>query len=392
MLHYNAEGKMSKTVFGVAKMRNSLVIFFFTVGLDSCIERFEYPGTTFANADVVVDGVITDDLGPYTIKLSRTVQVGSTLGGLTISKAKITMFSDAGESEILQETNLPGTYKTNPLGIRGRIGQEYWVKIELPDGRIIESFPDKMNPVGNIDSLYYQFETFVAENGKKSYGFTVFVNAIIPQVENSFTRWRFDGVYAVTTIPKLHPTPPPNVPVCPTTPLPCSGWEYYKGQLVSFGPCTCCNCWANQYEKKPTLLENKSASRIRGLQVGFVPVNYYTFQDKYRVTVTQMSLSEKAYQYWLTFKEQKEGTTSLFQPPYGKTESNLFKPSTSGKVVGIFYASAIVKRKIFIKKETNNAYLLAEVPLNCDGRFGPAGQSCLFMFPGSTNQKPDDWD
>jgi Domain of unknown function (DUF4249) len=361
--------------------------------LDSCIEVFEYPGSTYSNADIVVDGVITNEPGPYTVKLSTTVQVGASLGALSISNAKITVFSNAGEVEVLQETNLPGTYKTDPTGIRGTVGREYWVEIKLPDGRIFESFPDKMSPTGQIDSVYYQFETSVAENGTKSYGFRIFMDAQIPQVENSFTRWRFDGVYAVKTLPELHPIPGPSAELCQTSPLPCSGYtKNDNGKLIAIGKCTCCDCWANQFEKKPTVIENRSASEIKGLQVGFVPVNYYTFQNKYRVTVTQMSLSKKAYQYWLTFKEQKEGATSLFQPAYGKTESNLFKTSNTGKVAGIFYASAVVKRKIFIKKETNNAYLLAEVPLNCDGRFGPAGQSCLFVFPGSTNQKPDDWD
>jgi len=49
-----------------------------------------------------------------------------------------------------------------------------------------------------------------------------------------------------------------------------------------------------------------------------------------------------------------------------------FKQTGQGKVIGIFYAAATTQKKVFIKKETNNAYLLAEVPLNCDGGFGPA--------------------
>ncbi|MCE2893838.1 MAG: DUF4249 domain-containing protein [Flammeovirgaceae bacterium] len=374
-------------------MRKSISFILLLLVLDSCVERFEFSGAQGKPVEIVVDGVITDEPGPYTVKLSRTIQVGSTIGGLTISNAKITVFSDEGESEIMGETSLSGTYKTSATGIRGVVGREYWIKIELPDGRVFESLPDKMDPTGQIDSVYYQFETSVAQNGSKSYGFRIFLDSRITRKENSFTRWRFDGVYGVKTLPELNPVPGPSADLCATLPLPCSGYaKNDNGKLIAIGKCTCCDCWANQFEKKPTVIDNRSASEIKGLQVGFVPVNYYTFQDKYRVTVTQMSLSEKAYQYWLTFKEQKEGATSLFQPPYGKTESNLFKPSTSGKVVGIFHASAIVKRKIFIKKETNNAYLLAEVPLNCDGRFGPAGQSCLFTFPGSTNQKPDDWD
>jgi hypothetical protein len=370
-------------------MQRSIAFAFFFLTLDSCIERAEFPTDLENRIDIVVDGVITNDPGPYTVKLSRTIQVGSTLGGLTISSAKITLFSDAGESEQVKETRLPGTYQTSASGIRGVIGRSYWLEIQLPDGRKFESLPDKMLPVGKVDSLYHQFETFVAGNGSKSYGFRIFINAET-NPEETYTRWRFDGVYAVTTIPKLHPEAPPNNP-CPTLPLPCSGWQILNGQLVSLGPCTCCECWANQFESKPTVREN-NGTKVIGLQVGFVPVNYYTFQDKYRVTVTQMSISKKAFEYWKTVKDQKDGAVSLFQPAFGKTESNIFKQENTGKVVGVFYAAAVTRQKMFIKKETNNAYLLAEVPVDCTGRAGPAGQSCLFMFPGSTNIKPADWD
>ncbi len=359
--------------------------------LDACVDRAEFSGTLENLNEIVVDGVITNEPGPYNIKLSRTIQVGSTIGGLTISNAKIILYSDVGESEELVETNLAGTYQTSEAGIRGVIGREYWIEIQLPHGKIFESLPDNMSSTGQVDSVYYRFETFVAENGRKSYGFRIFIDARVPQSEESYTRFRFDGVYAVTTIPKLYAAPPPSTP-CPTYPLPCSGWEYYKGQLVSFEPCTCCECWANQYENKPTLVENNIASKVVGLQVGFVPVNYYTFQNKYRVTVTQMSLSKKAFEYWKTIKDQKEGATTLFQPAYGRTTSNNFKPSPYGNVLGIFYAAAVTKKKIFIKKETNNANQLAEIPRDCAGRDGPAGENCLRLFPGSTNQKPVDWD
>ncbi len=370
-------------------MRSSPFYILFLLCLDACIEPAEFVSAQDEPVEIVVDGIVTNEPGPYSIKLSRTIQVGSTLVRLTISNATITMFSNAGESEVLIETNLAGTYKTSESGMRGIIGREYWIVIQLPDGRIFESLPDKMSPTGQVDSVYYKFETFDAENGSKSYGFRIFIDASVPQAEESFTRFRFDGVYEVMTIPKLHPVLP--LP-CATYPLPCSGWEYYKGQLVSFKPCTCCECWANQFEKKPTVVDNNIASQVVGLQVGFVPVNYYTFQNKYRVTVTQMSLSKKAFEYWKTIKDQKDGATSLFQPAYGKTTSNNFKPSAQGNIVGIFYAAATHRKKIFIKKETNNAYLLAEVPRDCAGRDGPAGESCLQLFPGSTNQKPSDWD
>lgn len=372
--------------------RNSALIFFFILCLDACIERFEFAGSSPIAADLVVDGVITDEPGPYTIKLSKTIRVGSTLGGLMVPGATITLFSSAGESEVLTEsTRLPGNYNTSGSGIIGVVGREYWIKINLPDGRMFESLPDKMFPTGKIDSVYHEFVTLTAENGSKSYGFKIFINARGPESDNKFTRWRFNGVFAVTTLPQFHPNAPPSNP-CPTKPLPCSGYGYDdNGKLVVYEKCTYCKCWANQFEAKPLVTDGRLGNVVSKMQVGFVPVNYYTFQEMYQVTVTQMSLSKKAFEYFRTLQLQKEGATSLFQPAYATTEANNFVANGSGRILGLFYASSVSKKKLLIPKETNNAYLLAEVPMSCDARPGPAGESCLVLFPGSTNVKPKDW-
>jgi Domain of unknown function (DUF4249) len=365
----------------------------FLLCFDSCIERAEFPSGKGKPIDIVVDGVITDEPGPYTIKLSRPSPVGAILGGAPISNAKISLFSDTGESEMVRETSFLGTYQTSVGGIRGVIGRQYWISIQMPGGQVFESIPDKLNPPGRIDSLYHEFETIVADNGTKSYGFRVFVDAQFPEAEGSYTRWRFNGIYAVSTLPDLHAEKIDGN--CEFVPRPCGGKVYdrEKQKFVTLTPCTCCDCWVPQFEKKPILMDNKSANKVARLQVGFVPINFYTFQYKVQINVTQLTISKMAFDYWKTIKDQKEGATSLFQPSYNKTESNLFAQNEGVKVLGIFYAASVAKKKQFIKRETNNAYLLTEIPqVDCFARKGPAGESCLFMFPGSTNQKPIDWD
>lgn len=363
--------------------------------LHSCIDPLD---VTFKGRgeELMVEGLITDEPGPYTIRLSnRLSYLGYYDGLVKITKAKIVLFSDKGESETLTET-LPGVYQTSVTGIRGTVGHQYWITIETSDGKVFESIPDRMNPVGSIDSLYYEFVIITNRNGSKRYGYKVFVDTQGPKGENKYIRWRFSGVYSVTTFPELWKKKPEGSPIC-SEPFPrdCSGYIRSLGvdgkiKIIKIANCTCCQCWARQDEEKPKVSDGKFAleGKYFKVQVGFIPVNYYTFQDKYQVTVAQMSLSKEAYDFWYRIQAGKEGATSLFQPSYFKIKSNL---EGSPNVIGLFYASSVQKKKVFIRKEENNAYLLAEIPIDCSGRAGPAPESCLAMFPGSTNVKPDDW-
>jgi hypothetical protein len=127
--------------------------------------------------------------------------------------------------------------------------------------------------------------------------------------------------------------------------------------------------------------------------VGYVPVNYYTFYEKYRVQILQMSLSKNAFEYWKAVRAQKDGINNLFQPASGKIPTNLFESSGTLTVVGLFSASAIHKRQIFFDRYTPDKVDLSRIPIDCLGREGPMGESCLNAFQGSsaTTEKPADW-
>lgn len=376
--------------------RSSFILIWCLLALYSCIDRFEGTNVKGQGEELMVEGLITDEPGPYTVKLSnRLFNLGAGIGETKVRNAKIVLHSDKGESETLTEV-LPGVYQTRANGIRGTIGNKYWINAETSDGKVFESIPDQMFPAGEVDSVYCEFVTIINQNGSKSYGYRVFIDSRGPKGENKYVRWRFNGVYAVKTFPELHKLNGGGSPFCTQLdPRPCSGYVVGIGsdgnqKIIKVANCTCCECWANQFEDKPKVSDGSLAfeGRYAKVYVGFVPVNYYTFQDKYRATVSQMGLSKEAYDFWYRIQTGKEGATSLFQPSYFKIISNL---QGGPNVIGLFYAASVRRKSVFIKKEENNAYLLAEVPRDCNGRDGPAPESCLTEFPGSTNQKPTDW-
>ena len=371
----------------------------------ACVDRITIKIPVLPSTIFTVDGLITDEPGPYTVKLTSAIRVdgGLTRGGEAISVKKITLYDDIGNEETLSEIN-QGTYQTKPDGIRGKIGREYHIRIEANDGTIYESLPDKMNPVGEVDTIYHRFQSFQPTNSPTEYGYRISIDAHDLPGSESYIRWKFTGTYIIETLPqytlcKLG---------CSYCPAICSGFAYVDGQLkegYAYNPvtekveyviglkCTCCRCWVTKNEEKPHVNDNQFVSngKYKEVEMGFVPINFYTFFEKYRVEVKQMSLSRFAFDYWRAIQAQKESSNSLFQPISGKIQTNLSEISGKNEVYGIFHASAVTKKQIYISKNENKTDALVGKPIDCAGREGAMGKDCRLAFPFSSLTPPADW-
>lgn len=386
-------------------MRKTLALFISLVVIGSCVDRISIPIPSEYSRNLIIDGLITNEPGPYTVKISQAMKIDAALPlGLPASVKKITLFDNAGNSEVLEEKD-KGIYQTSPTGMQGAVGREYYIQVEANDGYVFESLPDKMNPVGQVDSIYYEFETRQPEDRPTEYGYRIFIDAHTTSGNDNFLRWKFIGTYVVETLPQYKVGHG-----CVYGPLPCSGYAFVDGVLkkgYAFNPktnkveyvigleCTCCRCWVTPREDKPKVNDGQVSrnGKFNKVEVGFVPVNYYTFFEKYRIEIQQMSLSRAAFDYWKAVKSQKEGIGSLFQPITGKIPTNVFETDKKPVVDGIFYASAVTKKQIYLDKNTHRAELY--VPKDCmrPPREGAVGESCLLAFPGqfATTVQPADW-
>jgi len=364
---------------------------------NSCIDRINIRVPNASNSQLVVDGLITDEPGPYTVKLSMSSKIESFLEFSTrpVSLAKVTIFDNEGNAELLDEINDgDGIYQTKPDGIRGVVGREYFIRIETYEGEVYESIPDRMNPVGEIDNLYYTLEAFQPLDAPTEYGFRVYVDAQgVPDSDNLF-RWKFIGTYEINTNPELHTIVCRQGLCCPD-PRPCSGFILNSiGVIQTISNCTCCTCWVNQFEDKPYVSDNLfiSDGKFKNIAVAYVPVDYWTFLIKYRFEVKQMSLSRMAFDYWKTIQSQKEGGSSLFQPPTGKIRTNIFEKNGANEVQGIFYASAVkLKQKYLTSESVDKLFLPIRNRNTCDKNPQFVIESCLLAFKHSSNKPPADW-
>ena len=101
---------------------------------------------------LVVDGLISNEAGSYTIKLSLVAPVNEK-GEIPLEGCTVTIYENTDKSEILTETE-PGKYVTSEGGIQGVVGNEYSISIITPENKEYKTeFQEMKEPVG-IDSVY----------------------------------------------------------------------------------------------------------------------------------------------------------------------------------------------------------------------------------------------
>jgi len=359
--------------------------------LNGCVEPidFEIPS---AQPQTVIEGMISTNPGPYTVKVSKSLNLNEdTLDLIPIENGRIKLYDDQGNVEDFTETS-PGIYKTGGI-IQGQVGHAYHITLETSDGKIFESEPDMLNPVGEVDSIKFEYEARTVKNSFDGSEvpadvFNILVDAHAGGGDEIYVRWRFKGTFKVKTFPELKTTKLRGATrfIDPPT---CSGYIVIgfipAGKLQKVGECTCCICWASQFESAPQISDAEliSGNQFRNVKIAELPINNATFYEKYLVEIEQMSLSREAFQFFKLVRAQKEGASNLFQPPSAEIAGNIKPVNTTEPVIGLFWATSITKKSIFVYR-SDVPYPLTPVNMDVD--------DCSIVYPNSVTEQPEGWE
>lgn len=355
---------------------------------DACIDRYELP-EQLASPHLVVDGMITNLPGPYTVELFVSSDLNTLLNNrVPVTKATVRIADDLGNEETLTEVQT-GVYQTSPDGIRGSVGRKYHTVIFIED-REYRSEPQEMFPAGEIKDIEYAFrENVINQNkpGEPQDVLDVQIDSKGDEGEPNLFRWRWSSTYQVKTFPELRTREFGRPPVVLPDPLACSGYVPGPyGTITKVGVCTCCTCWVPEYSSRATVSQNKNVSNgaFNGVFVARVPVDHWRFSVRYHMLIEQFSLSEEAYRFWKLIQSQQEGEGSLFQPNAVMVKGNIHNRADADEtVLGFFGVSAVSQKQFFIDRR--------EVPSQIEIKNDTVKGSCLGQFRGSSNQKPIFW-
>lgn len=366
----------------------------------SCVDPIDIVNDT-ESGSLVVDGLITDDPGPYKVTLTRSRTIGSDLdNSVFVQGAVVLLQDDAGQVDTLTEQQ-PGQYFTDSTRVRGVQGKKYRIHIKTRERHVYQSDYQEILPVGTIDSVYYLLKrrTFTNEYGAEEprYDFDLYANATFPAANGSFAVWRWTGVYEVNTYPRLRTKVSRNDPdfdgMTVTLPDPpkCSGYIFLRDlylqrrmdYYILSSECTCCRCWVSQPSTNPVLTENAfNATRFFDVALGSVSAqDDEPFRYKYRVNIELMSVDENLFKYWDNIATQR--ANDIFIPPTGKLRGNIIAIDQAPEAFGVFRASSVSRKSIDIPSRS--------LPRGLTAPMDSVLNDCRTL-KNSTNRKPPGWD
>lgn len=251
---------------------------------------------------IVVDGLITNEPGPYEVKLtySGAYTDGTEGNNPPVSGALLIIRDDAGREEVLLEGR-PGIYKTDE-GFIGEIGRTYTLSINTAEGRMIESEPEEMLPVPEIDSIYYIFKP-ISDIQKQ--GHEVYVVVDDPVEEKNYYRWKWDGYYTFFMV------------------------NDFETRV----------CFKHEFDiNRISVISDRD---FNGNKI-YMPVSFveHFSNDFYLIHIHQYSLTQNAYKFWDALHEQSANVGSIFDPQPARIKGNLFYIDDTEAPVHGFGASA----------------------------------------------------
>lgn len=298
----------------------SILLILFLI-LPSCVEQISFPVRRLGG-QLVVDGSITNLDGSQVVKLSFTSN--SARIPEPINDAQIRIFDDEGNSEAyIHDEKHPGTYILPSNTVKGEIGRTYYLEINLSDGRVFRSVPEKMpaHPA-KLDSIYYDFsiQQEVSESAIISEDLYIdaFINVDLSEAgrEDLFLRWDVEEVFLLS--PTDFPDPFGSVPP------PCYVYVYTSDDDL------------NLFDGS----KNKPAF-INSLQIASQKIDY-GFREKHYFSVYQKSLSRESFEYWKKIDALLSNVGNIFDTPPAPIPGNIYNVNDKeDEALGYFEAASV---------------------------------------------------
>ncbi len=298
-----------------------VLLFSFLVLLNGCISQF-IPETAEDPDLLVVEGIITDQDEPNTIKLSRSQPLGERNSPIPVTGFSVTISDDLGNNYTLRET-VAGSYQTDPANFRGIVGRTYTLHLRNNasyNSLTYQSFPMEMKQVPPIDSIYYEKMAIQEKykNSTPSEGCQIYLNTHDPQNTCKFYRWEYSETWEF----RLPYTVPNNI------------------------------CWISSNSDKINIKSTSSLAedRINNYPLDFVSNTSDRLKVKYSILVNQYSLNEDEYVYWEKLQAIGEQVGGLYDITPASIPSNIWcNENPNESVLGYFSVSATKSKRLFIK-------------------------------------------
>lgn len=277
----------------------------------SCVEPVEFDDDS-PQGFLVVDGSVVANAAKHTVKLGRGGPLGKRVFE-RVSGARLTLIQGNEERAGFIEVG-EGEYELSAEEIPGVVGESYHLEIELLNGKKYRTDPEIIPQAVVIDSISFDvlIEDFVNDLGNviNRKIVKIFVNTTLPDFNDGpYLRWRLKDVYRVQErlcgpMPQTCYIRPPDF----TPPIKLVNGDNFNPDL----PIREELAWRN--------------------------INY-AFGERYSFSVTQVSQTESALDYWTKVDQIVSLDGSIFDIAPAPIRGNVFNVDDPEEMVLGYFSS-----------------------------------------------------
>lgn len=296
------------------------------LALASCVEEYWPELNGDYTNQLVIDGKITNEPGPYTIKLSNTSSLNEPAYN-PLSGAIVIISDNEGNSETLTETSA-GIYQTSPTGIQGIIGRMYKLSLSIAGKNYETAFEELLAPVP-IESFNYEIETQLTNVTEKYYeeGYQFYVTSDKATNNETYYYWEVEETY------ENHASYPLEFTFSGTINVPINKDSLYY-------------CWTtevtNNIYTKST--KNLHQAKVLNLPLHFMPLSNEKTRIGYSAIAKQFTISSNAYFFLSAIEDMNSNNDGLYSSqPYQITGNLVNIENPEEAVLGYFLTAGVSK-------------------------------------------------
>lgn len=300
-------------------MRKYLV--YLSLVLVGCQDSIDFDLEGDANY-LIVDGFITNQLGPHIVRLSRSAQYSGILdGGLEerVSNATLCIRDENDNCTDLIDIGA-GEYAT-PANFRGQEGSSYSLHITTEDGNTYKSTTELLTVPGPIDRVY--MDSVVVENVSNEgvivdkTGLQFYIDFTFPD-KDYYYLWDWESTFILKT--------------------------YYDGGVPD-------SCFIDEWpiEYLNILESNVSTSRkVENHPIVFKDIDF-RFSRGFSLNVQQYAVSRESFLFHQLVESQLASGGSIFDAPPTRITGNIKNTEDEQEIVlGYFGAYGLSEKRTFV--------------------------------------------
>jgi hypothetical protein len=301
------------------------------VAATSCVEEFQPELDEFENL-LVIDGNISNEEGPYTIKLSISSGL-EIIAPEPVEAATVTIVEENGVSEILTEIN-PGTYQTAVGGIKGIIGNNYKLLIST-NGNQYESEYELLKAPTPIESVEAAVEYRAFPDAPEEVaGYQFYINSATSPYEQDYYLWTMEGTYKYKSSLLIY--------------------YVFEGTLKEFDDIDSLETCYRTYrigEVYTANTDNLLVPKVSAQPLHFLPATDKKLTIRYSMLTKQYSVSKNAYDFWHSIEQQSSNGGSLYSAQPYQIKGNLKNINDPDEpVLGYFTVAGVSENRVFVNK------------------------------------------